>query len=80
MRIVMHILLIRDNCRVQPLRPARGESGQPGHSQPGLRGGQRQVRGGLGHGGHGEHRGGGQGAGGQPQMRGWTLGGRQEDM
>ena len=80
MRIVMHILLIPDICRVQPLWPARGESGQPGHHQPGLRGGQRQVRGGLGHGGHGEHRAGGQGAGGQPQMRGWTLGGRQENM
>ena len=75
MRIVMHILLIRDNCRVQPLWPARGESGQPGHPQPRVRGGRGQVRGGLGHGGHGEHRGGG-----PPQMRGWTLGGRQEDM
>ena len=80
MRIVMHILLIPDICRVQPLWPARGESGQPGHYQPGLRGGQCQVRGGLGHGGHGEQGAGGQGAGGQPQMRGWTLGGRQEDM
>ena len=44
--------------------PARGEPGEPGHTQPGLRGRQHQVRGWLG---DGEHQGrGGHGAGGRP--------------